>query len=220
MINIWANLEPKTNHTKGRWCTPATSQSMSAAAGPGSEWGAGPKRWSVLHNRREQNHGVNSTPSYTSGSSTSDNTTKDKDHILAFALVHLVMKGTGHTGVGCPKLQGMQPVFWISCFTSSFPSTGVPSAPETCGWLHSIPQETHSSYSHALRMLWGWLAASFSQQWENTKAKTTSSIPLSELKMMLGFNVRFLLQNVAEKLFYYMTHIILFRNGHHSFYSC
>lgn len=105
------------------------------------------------HNRHEQNHGVNSTPSYTSGSSTSDNTTKDKDHILAFALVHLVMKGTGHTGVGCPKSQGMQPLFWTSCFTSSFPRTGVPSAPETCGWLHSIPQETHSSYSRALRML-------------------------------------------------------------------
>lgn len=27
-------------------------------------------------------------------------------------------------------------------------------------------------------------------------------------------------QNVAEMLFYYMVHIFLFSNGHHSFYSC
>lgn len=125
MVSKWwwmsrANLGPKTNHTKGRWCTPATSQSTSllqalAVSGERGPRGGAcraqqPHCW--LHDRHEQNHGARSTPGYRSGSckdtSTSDNTpikihaTKDKDHVPAFALVHLVMKGTWTHGSGMP----------------------------------------------------------------------------------------------------------------------
>lgn len=174
-----ANLEPKTNHTKGRWCAPATSQSMSAAASLGSESGA--ERWSVPSaaaarvvawqaraepRSREPSPATDQAPVGTPAREWQH--TQSVTHHQGQTPYSCLCSGPSgrerylDTGAGCPKPWEMQPVFWISCSTSSFLRTGVPSAPETCGWLHSIPQETHSRYSCALRMLWSWLPASLS----------------------------------------------------------
>lgn len=63
-----ANFEPKAvNHTKGGCCTPATSQSMSAAASLGSEMGAETKRWCLQSPSvaAEQPHGCTTSTSRT-----------------------------------------------------------------------------------------------------------------------------------------------------------
>lgn len=175
-----ANYEPKAiNHTKGRWCTPATSQSMSAAASLGSETGAETKRWCPQSPpaAAEQPHGCTTSTrrrttdrwarsGYTTGllltlstTGTWTTTHQSSNTPSRTTIVFLLLcwsiwsrKAPGHTGaVGCPDSWWMQPVFWISCFTSSLPRTGTPCAPEARGWLHGIPRGTRSSYSS----VWG-----------------------------------------------------------------
>lgn len=162
-----ANFEPKAiNHTKGRWCTPATSQSMSAAA----KWKQRPKsgacsphqptpssRTVAWRARAEQ---LTDEPTlatdqaagtWTTAQQLSNTPQRTKTTFLLSHCSVWSRKAPGHTGVGCPDPWWMQPVFWISCFTGSLPRTGAPWAPETCGWLHRIPPGTRTSDS----CVWG-----------------------------------------------------------------
>lgn len=138
MVSKWwwtsrANLEPKTNHTKGRWCTAATSQSMSAAASLGCRGEqspevecAVPSSWQphagCMTSMSRRTTGWGACPSYRPGDPlrtparvtrhpASDTSPRTKTIFLPLCWSSWSWRALGHTGEGCPKPQGMQPVF-------------------------------------------------------------------------------------------------------------